>query len=77
MAKYKAEFDGVRRIRSSALVLSHAWVCRDSEGSWHIGGFSTDEEHARQSIEKYCSQNEETKVVPAVEVADATAPAPT
>jgi hypothetical protein len=74
MAKYKAELDGVSRIRSSGFVLSHAWACKESDGCWHIGGFSTDEEHARQSIVKYCSHNAETRVVPTVEVVDAPAP---
>jgi len=70
MAKYKAGLDGVSKIRSSRHALSHAWMFRDSNG-WHVGGFSINEEHARQSIEKYCSNMKETKVVPAVRVDDA------
>jgi hypothetical protein len=71
MSKYKAEFHGVSRIRSSGVVLTHAWMCKESDGSWHIGGFSTSEEHANQSIQKYCLPTSETKVVPAVKIEDA------
>ncbi len=67
MAKFKAECDGVSAIRSSGVVLTHAWAFKD-KGGWHIGGFSTSEGHAKQSIEKYCSRNSETQVVPAVQV---------
>ena len=70
MAKYRAEFGGVSKIRSSGVVLSYAWMFKDSKG-WQVGGFSTNEAHAKQSIEKYCSKNRETQVVPAVKVADA------
>jgi hypothetical protein len=50
--------------------LSHAWVCRESDGRWRIGGFSTSEEHARQSLAAYCL-GAETGVVPTVPVDDA------
>jgi hypothetical protein len=72
LAKYKAEFGGVSKIRSSGIVLSHAWMTKEPDGQWHIGGFSTSEKHALLSIEKYCSRATETKVVSAVRVDDAT-----
>ena len=69
MAKYKAEFDGVSKISSSGAMLTHAWAYKDKDG-WHVGGFSTSEGHAKQSIEKYCSREEEAKVVQVLRVAD-------
>ena len=72
MAKYKAEVDGVSRIRSSARVLSHAWACRESDSSWYIGGFSTSEVHAKKSIEQFCQQDSEKVVLPALRIDDGT-----
>jgi hypothetical protein len=69
MARYEAECNGASKIRSSSVVLTHAWACKDKDG-WYIGGFSTSEGHAKQSIEKYCSHSSEIKVVPAIKIDD-------